>query len=79
MPLTIGGTHAVTQALIPASSFSQALFPASACLPPALFPILDADGLLKPAILILVEEALAAGKRTSNLHRAFLEPSSSFG
>ena len=61
MPLQIGASRSVTQALIPAASFSQALFPASKCLPPALFPVLDADGLLKPAILILVEEALAAG------------------
>ena len=61
MPLQIGASRSVNQALIPAASFSQALFPASKCLPPALFPILDADGLLKPAILILVEEALAAG------------------
>jgi mevalonate kinase len=48
MPLQIGGAHTVTQALIPAASFSQANFPASASLPPALFPILDTDGLLKP-------------------------------
>jgi len=61
MPLQIGASRSVNQALIPAASFSQALFPASKCLPPALFPILDTDGLLKPAILILVEEALAAG------------------
>jgi len=61
MPLQIGASRSVSQALIPAASFSQSLFPASKCLPPALFPILDADGLLKPAILVLVEEALAAG------------------
>merc|ERR1712085_230342 len=45
---------------IPAASFSQQLFPASKSLPPALFPVLDLDGILKPAILILVEEALEA-------------------
>lgn len=56
MPLQIGSSRAVTQALIPAASFSSALFPASKSLPPALFPVLDTDGLLKPAILILVEE-----------------------
>ena len=27
----------------------------------ALFPVLDSDGILKPAILLLVEEALEAG------------------
>ena len=61
MPLQIGSISQVTQALIPAASFSTALFPASKCLPPALFPVLDSDGLLKPAILVLVEEAIAAG------------------
>ena len=67
MPLQIGASKVVRQALIPAASFSQSLFPASKCLPPALFPILDADGLLKPAILILVEEALAAGVHTVHI------------
>uniref|UniRef100_A0A7S0EY20 UTP--glucose-1-phosphate uridylyltransferase n=1 Tax=Phaeocystis antarctica TaxID=33657 RepID=A0A7S0EY20_9EUKA len=60
MSLQIGQTKPVTQALIPAASFSQQLFPASKSLPPALFPVLDLDGILKPAILILVEEALEA-------------------
>ena len=59
--LQIGQTKPVTHALIPAASFSQQLFPASKSLPPALFPVLDTDGILKPAILILVEEALEAG------------------
>ena len=67
MPLQIGAVTPVAQAIIPAASFSSALFPASKCLPPALFPVMDADGLLKPAILILVEEALAAG-----LHRVVI-------
>ena len=61
MPLQIGKAKPVAQALIPAASFSQQLFPASKSLPPALFPVLDADGILKPAILLLVEEALEAG------------------
>ena len=61
MPLSIGKPHSVTQAVIPAASFSTHLFPMSKYLPPALFPIVDADGLLKPAILLLVEEALSAG------------------
>ncbi|KAL1507244.1 hypothetical protein AB1Y20_008093 [Prymnesium parvum] len=67
MPLQIGKARPITQALIPAASFSHQLFPASKALPPALFPILDADGFLKPAILLLVEEALDAG-----LHRVVI-------
>lgn len=62
MPLQIGSTRPVTQAVIPAASFPQLLYPAaSKTLPPSLFPILDSDGILKPAILLLVEEALEAG------------------
>ena len=62
LPLQIGSTKPVTQALIPAASYSQHLFPASMALPPALFPVLDgSDGLMKPAILVLVEEAVEAG------------------
>ena len=61
MPLSIGAPHAITQAIIPAASFSTNLFPMSKALPPALFPVVDSDGLLKPAILLLVEEAISAG------------------
>jgi len=50
----------VTQAVIPAASFSAASFPASHTTPPALFPILDFDGILKPALLVLVEQARIA-------------------
>ncbi len=68
MPLQIGSITPVEQALIPAASFSQALFPASKSLPPALFPVLDSsDGLLKPAVLVLVEEAVNAGLMHVNI------------
>ena len=61
-------TQRRTRALIPAASFSQALFPASKSLPPALFPVLDSsDGLLKPAVLVLVEEAVNAGLMHVNI------------
>ena len=70
MPLQIGSTRPVTQAVIPAASFPQNLFPASKSLPPALFPVLDADGILKPAILLLVEEAFEAGLQVTRRHSA---------
>ena len=70
MPLQIGSTRPVTQAVIPAASFPQNLFPASKSLPPALFPVLDADGILKPAILLLVEEAFEAGLQVTGCHSA---------
>ena len=69
MPLQIGSTRPVTQAVIPAASFPQNLFPASKSLPPALFPVLDADGILKPAILLLVEEAFEAGLQVTGAIR----------
>ena len=62
MPLRVGAARPVRTALIPAASFSSSLYPASRSLAGgALFPILDADGILKPAVLLLVEEALEAG------------------
>lgn len=30
-------------------------------MPPALFPVMSSDGILKPAVLLLVEEAIEAG------------------
>ncbi|EOD33564.1 hypothetical protein EMIHUDRAFT_467758 [Emiliania huxleyi CCMP1516] len=60
MPLQIGASRPVGQAVVPAASFSAASFPASRTTPPALFPLLDADGILKPAILLLVEQAVDA-------------------
>ena len=57
LPLQIGSAQPVTVAVIPAASFPNTLFPASKALPPALFPVLDADGLMKPAVLLLVEQA----------------------
>jgi len=51
----------VRKALIPAAGFGTRLFPASKAAKKELFPIVDRDGIAKPAILLIVEEALAAG------------------
>ncbi len=61
LPQTIGGRPAVTRAVIPLAGIARGLFPASKALSPGLFPIRDHDGKLKPAVLILVEQALSAG------------------
>ena len=37
------------------------LFPASKATKKELFPVIDRDGIAKPAILLIVEEALDAG------------------
>ncbi|MGD8897062.1 MAG: sugar phosphate nucleotidyltransferase [Acidobacteriota bacterium] len=51
----------VTRALIPAAGFGTRLFPASKATKKELFPVIDRDGIAKPAILLIVEEALDAG------------------
>jgi UTP-glucose-1-phosphate uridylyltransferase/mevalonate kinase len=51
----------VRKALIPAAGFGTRLFPATKAVKKELFPVVDRDGVAKPAILYLVEEALDAG------------------
>jgi UTP-glucose-1-phosphate uridylyltransferase/mevalonate kinase len=51
----------VRKAVIPAAGFGTRLFPASKATKKELFPVLDRDGIAKPAILLIVEEALQAG------------------
>jgi UTP-glucose-1-phosphate uridylyltransferase/mevalonate kinase len=51
----------VHKALIPAAGFGTRLFPASKATKKELFPVIDQDGIAKPAILLIVEEALNAG------------------
>ena len=59
--LTITPQQQVRKALIPAAGFGTRLFPASKATKKELFPIIDRDGIAKPAILLIVEEALEAG------------------
>ncbi|MBN1305510.1 MAG: hypothetical protein JXA13_13810, partial [Anaerolineales bacterium] len=51
----------VRKAVIPAAGFGTRLFPATKAVKKELFPIIDTDGIAKPAILLIVEEALEAG------------------
>src|SRR5450759_699350 len=51
----------VRKAFIPAAGFGTRLFPATKATKKELFPIIDRDGVAKPAILLIVEEALEAG------------------
>jgi UTP-glucose-1-phosphate uridylyltransferase/mevalonate kinase len=59
--LTIRAGSRVRKAVIPAAGFGARLFPASKSTKKELFPIVDRDGIAKPAILLIVEEALSAG------------------
>jgi UTP-glucose-1-phosphate uridylyltransferase len=61
LPLTIRPGQRVRKAVIPAAGFGTRLFPASKAAKKELFPIVDRDGIAKPAILLIVEEALEAG------------------
>jgi UTP-glucose-1-phosphate uridylyltransferase len=61
LPLTLGTGPKVKMALIPAAGFGTRLFPASKATKKELFPVVDRDGIAKPAILLIVEEALEAG------------------
>jgi len=60
-PLTISPQQKVRKAVIPAAGFGTRMFPASKATKKELFPVVDRDGIAKPAILYIVEEALDAG------------------
>jgi UTP--glucose-1-phosphate uridylyltransferase len=51
----------IRKAVIPAAGFGTRLFPATKAIKKELFPIVDHDGLAKPLIQILLEEALESG------------------
>ncbi|MGD0174060.1 MAG: sugar phosphate nucleotidyltransferase, partial [Anaerolineales bacterium] len=61
LALTIRPSQRIRRALIPAAGFGTRLFPASKATKKELFPVVDRDGIAKPAILYIVEEALDAG------------------
>jgi len=59
--LTLHPTQKVRKAVIPAAGFGTRLFPASKATKKERFPVIDRDGIAKPAILLIVEEAIDAG------------------
>ena len=61
LKLSLQPSQKVRKAVIPAAGFGTRLFPASKAAKKELFPIIDRDGIAKPAILLIVEEALEAG------------------
>ena len=61
LTLTLRAGQKVRKAVIPAAGFGTRLFPATKAIKKELFPIVDRDGIAKPAILLIVEEALKAG------------------
>jgi UTP-glucose-1-phosphate uridylyltransferase/mevalonate kinase len=61
LTLTLRAGQKVRKAVIPAAGFGTRLFPATKATKKELFPIIDRDGIAKPAILLIVEEALKVG------------------
>ncbi len=61
LKLSLRAASRVRKAVIPAAGFGTRLFPASKAVKKELFPIVDSDGIAKPAIFLIVEEALRSG------------------
>jgi UTP-glucose-1-phosphate uridylyltransferase/mevalonate kinase len=61
LEMVVRPARRVRKAVIPAAGFGTRLFPATKAVKKELFPVIDPDGRAKPAILAIVEEAVAAG------------------
>lgn len=71
------------KAIIPVAGFGTRLFPATKNLKKAFFPVLDKDGLLKPVLLLLLEQldqagikeiCLVIGEDEKNIYKDFFKP-----
>jgi UTP-glucose-1-phosphate uridylyltransferase/mevalonate kinase len=61
LELVIRAARSIRKAIIPAAGFGTRLFPASSAVKKELFPIIDRDGRAKPAIMMIIEEAVQSG------------------
>ena len=61
LKLVIQSEQRIRKAVIPAAGFGTRLFPASKAVKKELFPIIDQDGRAKPAIMVIIEEAVNSG------------------
>lgn len=59
--LTIQPRHTIRKAIIPVAGFGTRLYPETRLLKKDFFPIVDHDGMVKPVILILLEELINSG------------------
>ena len=59
--LTLKPVHTVRKAIIPVAGFGTRLYPATRTLKKDFFPIPCADGMVRPVILILLEELVQSG------------------
>lgn len=60
-PLTLRPKQAVTKAVIPVAGFGTRLFPATKGIKKEFFPVLDSDGIFKPAIMTVLEQLHRSG------------------
>ena len=60
-PLTLNPVHTVRKAIIPVAGFGTRLYPATRALKKDFFPIPCLDGMVRPVILILLEELVKSG------------------
>ena len=60
-PLTINPKHMIRKAIIPVAGFGTRLYPETRFLKKDFFPIIDKDGLVKPVVLVLIEELVNSG------------------
>jgi len=61
LKLTLHAARRVRKAVIPAAGFGTRLFPATKAVKKELFPVVGRDGVCRPALLAIVEEAAASG------------------
>lgn len=59
--LTIQPKYTIRKAIIPVAGFGTRLYPETRFLQKDFFPVVDKDNQVKPVILVLIEECLAAG------------------
>lgn len=59
--LTLRPQKAIKKAIIPVAGFGTRLFPVTKALKKDFFPVMDRDGILKPVLLVLLEQLVQAG------------------
>lgn len=60
-PLTLKPQQQIKRAIIPVAGFGTRLFPVTKVMKKDFFPIMDRDGVLKPVLLIILEQLIEAG------------------
>ena len=59
--LTLKTQHRIRKAIIPIAGFGTRLYPATRRIKKEMLPLIDKDGMLKPVLLILLEQIINAG------------------